>query len=343
MSHFPSHRPRRLRVNKNIRKMVRETSLSPVDFIAPIFVVHGEGIRKEIPSMPGIYHLSVDQLAQEVEEISNLGIPAVILFGLPAKKDPVGEENFAENGIVQQAIRVIKKAAPEMLVVTDICLCEYTNHGHCGLVKGAIGGHPSINETSKALPDGYILNDETLPILGKVAVSHARAGGDIVAPSGMMDGMVAAIRAALDDSGYAHISILSYSAKYASAFYGPFRDAAESPPQFGDRQTYQMDPTNATEALREVEMDIQEGADMTMVKPALPYLDIIHRVRETVKIPLIAYNVSGEYAMIKAAAKMGWLDEQKAALECLISIKRAGADAIITYWAKDAARWIGGR
>ncbi|MBN1262443.1 MAG: porphobilinogen synthase [Anaerolineae bacterium] len=342
MSQFPIYRPRRLRMSENIRRMVRETTLSAADFIYPLFVVHGKGIKKEIASMPGVYHLSVDLLPQEVEDVAGLGIPAVILFGLPAAKDPVGAENFAKDGVVQQATRAIKAAVPELTVITDVCLCEYTDHGHCGLIKGAIGGNPECCASSVGLPDCCILNDETLPVLGQVAVSHARAGADVVAPSGMMDGMVGAIREALDDAGYAHVAILSYAAKYASAFYGPFREAAESPPQFGDRRTYQMDPANAREALREVALDIQEGADMVMVKPALPYLDIIRQVRDAFDYPVAAYNVSGEYAMIKAAARMGWLDERNAALESLIAIKRAGADAILTYWAKDAARWIGG-
>jgi porphobilinogen synthase len=329
-------------MSENVRRLVRETTLSPSDFIYPLFVVHGEGIRREIPSMPGTYHLSIDQLPKEVEEIAELNIPAVILFGLPAEKDPVGRENFAEEGIVQQAVHAVKETVPELTVITDVCLCEYTDHGHCGLIKGDVGGNPECCACSVGLPDHCILNDETLPILGRVAASHARAGADVVAPSGMMDGMVGAMRKALDAAGYAHVSILSYAAKYASAFYGPFRDAAESPPQFGDRRTYQMDPANAREALREVELDIQEGADMVMVKPALPYLDIIRQVRDAFDYPVAAYNVSGEYAMVKAAAQKGWLDERCAALESLLAIKRAGADAILTYWAKDAARWLRG-
>jgi len=320
--------------------MVRETVLSLADLIYPLFVVHGKETKREISSMPGNYHWSVDRLPREAEEIAALGIPAVILFGLPAEKDPLGLENFAAEGVVQQAARAIKDATPELTVITDICLCEYTDHGHCGLIKGDLGGSPVCLPASEGLPDGCILNDETLPILAQVAVSHARAGADMVAPSGMMDGMVAAIRNGLDEAGYAHVSILSYAAKYASAFYGPFREAAESPPQFGDRRTYQMDPANAREALREVALDIQEGADIIMVKPALPYLDIIRWVRDAFDHPLAAYNVSGEYAMVKAAARMGWLDEQGAALESLIAIKRAGADMILTYWAKDVARWL---
>ncbi len=340
MSQFPNYRPRRLRQRENIRKMIRETSLSPSDFIAPIFIVHGSGIKKEIPSMANIYHFSIDMLSKEIQEIDDLGIPAVILFGIPEEKDPVGKENFSETGIIQKAVQKIKEISSELVVITDVCLCEYTDHGHCGLIKGEIGGYPDLQEPSKGLPENSILNDETLPILGKVAVSHARAGADIVAPSCMMDGMVGAIRKALDEQGFAHTGILSYAAKYASAFYGPFRDAAESPPQFGDRRSYQMDPANAREALREIRLDIKEGADMLMVKPALPYLDIIRSVREGFDYPLVAYNVSGEYAMIKAAAERGWLNERETAMESLISIKRAGADMIITYWAKAANEWL---
>jgi len=340
MSHFPAYRPRRLRMSENLRRLARETVLSPADFIYPLFVVHGRGVKREIPSMPGNYHWSVDMLPREAEEIARLSIPAVILFGLPASKDSIGLENFAEGGIVQQAVRTIKDAVPELTVITDVCLCEYTDHGHCGLVKGERGGSPDVLPASQGLPDGTILNDETLEILGKVAVSHARAGADLVAPSGMMDGMVAAIRKALDEAGFAHVGILSYAAKYASAFYGPFRDAAQSPPRFGDRRSHQMDPANAREALREVALDIQEGADIVMVKPALPYLDVIHLVREAFAYPVAAYNVSGEYAMVKAAARLGWMDERSVALESLTAIKRAGADMILTYWAKDAARWL---
>jgi porphobilinogen synthase len=323
---FPLSRPRRLRQSAVLRRMVREAALSPDDFIYPLFVQHGEGIRMQIPSMPGQYRLSIDQLAAEAEEISALGIPAVILFGIPAQKDPVGLENFAEEGIVQQAIREINKAAPELLVITDVCLCEYTDHGHCGLLDAL----------------GNVLNDETLEILAKTAVSHALAGADIVAPSGMMDGMIVAIRGALDGAGYQHIPIMSYAVKYASAFYGPFRDAADGAPKFGDRKTHQMDPANAREALREAAIDVAEGADFLMVKPGLPYLDVIRRLRQAFpELPLTAYNVSGEYSMIKAAAAAGWLDEQAAVLEALLGFKRAGADLIITYHAKDAARWLG--
>ncbi|GAB4407746.1 MAG: porphobilinogen synthase [Anaerolineae bacterium] len=320
---FPTVRLRRLRTSPALRAMVRETTLSPAQLIYPLFVVHGRDVREEIDSMPGVFHLSVDQLPREIDEISALHIPAVILFGLPAHKDAQGTENFAREGIVQQAIRAIKHVNPDVLVITDVCLCEYTDHGHCGIVR-----------------DGHILNDETLDILGQVAVSHADAGADVVAPSGMMDGMVGAIRAALDRAGYQDVSILSYAVKYASSFYGPFRDAAQSAPAFGDRRTHQMDPANAREALRETQLDVQEGADMVMVKPALAYLDIIRRVRERFDLPIAAYNVSGEYSMIKAAAARGWLDERTVALESLLAMRRAGADLIITYFAKDAARWL---
>jgi porphobilinogen synthase len=290
---------------------------------------------KEIRSMPGVYQWPVERLPGEVEAIARLGIPAVILFGIPATKDPVGKENFAPDGVVQRAIRTIKEAVPDMVVVTDVCLCEYTDHGHCGILNvGADLPHPH-------LPEGYVLNDPTLDVLAKVAVSHAEAGADIVAPSGMMDGMVAAIRNALDAARFEHIPILSYAVKYASAFYGPFRDAAESLPKFGDRKSHQMDPANAREALREAALDVSEGADILMVKPALPYLDVIQRVRQAFPaLPLAAYNVSGEYSMLKAAAANGWLDEQKVVLESLTAIKRAGADLILTYHARDAAVWL---
>jgi porphobilinogen synthase len=320
---FPTVRLRRLRTTPSLRALVRETTLRPADFIYPLFVVHGRHIHQEIPSMPGVYHQSVDQLAREMEELAGLHIPAVILFGLPDHKDPIGEENFAADGIVQQAVRAIKEANPDMLVMTDVCLCEYTDHGHCGIVR-----------------DGEILNDETLDILGRVAVSHADAGADVVAPSGMLDGMVRAIRAALDGAGHQQVSILSYAVKYASGFYGPFRDAAQSAPAFGDRRTHQMDPANVREALREAQLDVEEGADMLMVKPALAYLDVIQRVRARFDLPVAAYNVSGEYSMIKAAAARGWLDEQRVALEMLTAIRRAGADMILTYYAKEAARWL---
>ena len=321
---FPTSRARRLRQTPTMRRLVRETQLSPADFIYPMFITHGTQISNEVSSMPGVFQLSVDMLAGEAKELHDLQIPAVMLFGLPAHKDPIGEENFAENGIVQQAIRALRAADTDLLIMTDICMCEYTDHGHCGIVE-----------------NGQILNDPTLEILGKAAVSHVKAGVDVVAPSAMMDGQIAAIRQALDAAGYADTPILGYSAKFASAFYGPFRDAADSPPQFGDRSSYQMDPANSREAMREVILDLQEGADMIMVKPALPYLDIIRQARDAFpEVPLAAYNVSGEYSMIKAAARLGWLDEKKAAMESLLSIKRAGADMILTYWAKDAARWL---
>ncbi len=322
---FPIARPRRLRQSAGLRRLVRETSLTPANFIYPLFVLHGQGVRREVPSMPGVFQQSVDMLAVEAEELRALAIPAVILFGLPAEKDPIGRENFADDGVVQQAIRVLRRANPELVIITDVCMCEYTDHGHCGLVE-----------------EGRILNDPTLEILGQVAVSHARAGADIVGPSAMMDGQVGALRRALDEAGFADTPIMGYSAKFASGFYGPFRDAADSPPQFGDRSTYQMDPANGREALREIELDIIEGADIIMVKPALPYLDIIRQARDTFPdLPLAAYNVSGEYSMLKAAARLGWLDEKRVAMESLTAIKRAGADIILTYWAKDAARWLG--
>jgi porphobilinogen synthase len=338
MSEFPIPvpiiRPRRLRSSPALRRMVRETHLAPADFIYPLFVAHGEGVRQPIPSMPGVFQLSVDQLAREAQEVTALGIPAVVLFGLPAEKDPVGLENFAADGIVQQAIRALKSAVPQLIVITDVCLCEYTDHGHCGLLNTP-EKHPHLEE-------GYVLNDETLDILVKVALSHTEAGADIVAPSGMIDGMIAAIRAGLDDDDYEHIPIMSYAVKYASAFYGPFRDAADGAPKFGDRKTHQMDPANSREALREAALDVAEGADFLMVKPALPYLDIIRQLRDQYpELPLVAYNVSGEYSMIKAAAANGWLEEERVVLETLTGIKRAGADLIITYHARDAARWLG--
>jgi porphobilinogen synthase len=338
MTQFPSYpvsRPRRLRFTSRLRDMVRETRLTPDDFIYPLFVRHGTGIQREILSMPGQYQWSVDRLPAEAEEIARLGIPAVILFGLPDEKDPLGEENFAPHGIVQRAIRKIKDTVPDLVVVTDVCMCEYTDHGHCGVLN------TGAQESAQHLPEGYVLNDPTLEILGKVAVSHAKAGADIIAPSGMMDGMVVAIRGALDAASFTHIPILSYAVKYASSFYGPFRDAAESPPKFGDRKSHQMDPANTREALREAALDVSEGADMLMVKPALPYLDVIHQVRDAFpELPLAAYNVSGEYSMLKAAAANGWLDEPNVILETLTAIKRAGADLILTYHAKEAARWL---
>ncbi len=331
---MPVIRPRRLRTSPALRSMVRETHLAPTDFIYPLFVTHGEEVRHPIPSMPGVFQLSIDQLAREAHELTALGIPAVVLFGLPAEKDPVGLENFAADGIVQQAIRELKRAVPELIVVTDVCLCEYTDHGHCGILN-THDLHPHLEE-------GYVLNDETLDILVDAAVSHATAGADIVAPSGMMDGMIAALRAGLDVVDFGHIPIMSYAVKYASAFYGPFRDAADGAPQFGDRKTHQMDPANSREALREAALDVAEGADFLMVKPALPYLDIIRQLHDQFpELPLAAYNVSGEYSMLKAAAANGWLEEERVVLETLTGIKRAGADLIITYHAKDAARWLG--
>jgi porphobilinogen synthase len=320
---FPTTRPRRLRATPVLRQMVRETTLAPDDFVYPMFVVHGQEVRREIKSMPGVHQLSVDQAVAEAQEAARLDIPSIVLFGVPAVKDAVGSENFSDEGIVQQATRAIKDALPELIVIADVCMCEYTDHGHCGIVQG-----------------DEIVNDATLEILQEAAVSYARAGADVVAPSGMMDGMVGAIRSALDADGFVNVSILSYAIKYASAFYGPFREAAEGAPKFGDRKTHQMDPANAREALRELALDIEEGADMVMVKPALPYLDIIHRVRDACHLPVVAYNVSGEYAMIKAAAANGWLNEPAVVLELLTGIKRAGADLILTYHAKDAVRWL---
>ena len=331
---FPISRPRRLRQSPALREMLRETILTPKDFIYPLFVRHGEGIKEEIASMPGQFQWSVDLLAEEAVSIAELGIPAVILFGIPAEKDPIGLENFAPDGIIQESIRAIKAAAPEMVVISDVRLCEYTDHGHCGVLNLGEG-------QSQHLPEGYVLNDSTLEILGKVAVSHAEAGADIVAPSGMMDGMVAAIRVALDEENFENIPILSYAIKYASAFYGPFRDAADGAPKYGDRKSHQMDPANRREALREAALDAAEGADMLMIKPGLPYLDIIRQVRDTIsELPILAYNVSGEYAMIKAAAAIGWLDEESVVLETMTAFKRAGCDLVITYHAKDVAAWL---
>ena len=328
-----SGRLRRLRTTPALRAMVSETELNTRDFIYPLFVRHGEG-RNEIRSMPGIFQLSVEEAVREAESAARLGIPSVILFGIPAEKDPIGLENFSDDGIVQQAIRAIKREIPEMVVVTDVCMCEYTDHGHCGILNTGEHYQPQ-------LPQGYVLNDATLAVLGRAAISHAECGADIIAPSGMMDGMVASIRNALDSVGYENLPILSYSVKYASSLYGPFREAAQGAPRFGDRKSHQMDPGNVREALREAAMDIQEGADMLMVKPALPYLDVLYRVHESFpELPLVAYNVSGEYAMIKAAASNDWLDECKVVLETLTGIKRAGADLIITYHAKEAARWL---
>jgi porphobilinogen synthase len=320
----PIQRPRRRRRTEALRRLVREHELAPGDLIQPIFVVHGKRVEREIDSMPGVFHLSVDEsLDREVDRVEALGIPAVILFGLPAAKDDVGTENFAEDGIVQRALRRLRDRNSDLLLVTDVCCCEYTSHGHCGVLRG---------ET--------VDNDATLEILGLVAVSHARAGADIVAPSGMMDGMVAAIRSALDADGHDDRAILSYAVKYASGFYGPFREAAGSAPSFGDRRQYQMDPANLREGLLEAALDEAEGADLLMVKPALAYLDVVRAVRERTYLPLLAYNVSGEYAMVKAAARLGWVDERRLVLEALTGMRRAGADAIITYHAKEAAGWL---
>ncbi len=317
---FPQYRARRMRVNETMRRMVRETSLSPDDFVYPLFVTHGKNVKKEIASMPGNFQQSVDNIVADAKETFSLGIPAVLLFGIPKVKDSRGSEAYADGGIVQQAVRAIKDAVPDLLVVTDVCLCEYTDHGHCGIVE-----------------DGEILNDPTVDLLCREALSHAKAGADIVAPSDMMDGRVGAIRETLDDAGYSGTPIMSYAVKYASAFYGPFREAAESTPAYGDRRSHQMDPANAREAIREAELDIDEGADIIMVKPALPYLDIIYRLRENTDLPIAAYNVSGEFSMIKAAEQLGWMDGQRAMMESLMGIKRAGADIIITYFAKEAA------
>jgi len=332
---YPILRPRRLRRNLNLRHLVQETTLSPKDFIYPLFVRPGQGIQKPITSMPGQFQLSVDMLPAEVNEIVDLGIPAVILFGIPSAKDARGSENFDPEGIIPRAIRAIKKVRPELLVISDMCFCEYTDHGHCGIINTADHDH-----YNPVLPNGYLLNDPTRDLLGRASVVHAIAGADLIAPSGMIDGMVGGIRAALDEAGYTHTAIMSYAAKYASAFYGPFREAAESPPGFGDRSQYQMDPANRREASKEVAVDVAEGADILMVKPALPYLDILSDLRRTYDLPTAAYQVSGEYAMIHAAAANGWLDLRRSALESLTSIKRAGADMILTYFAKEAARWL---
>lgn len=328
---FPVTRHRRLRQSSGMRNMVRETILTVNDFIQPIFITHGEGIKNEISSMPGIYHFSIDRLEEELKEIVELGISAVLLFGIPESKDEVGSSAFAEDGIVQQATRKIKSLYPDLLVVADTCLCEFTDHGHCGMVHTyERDGHLC----------GDVMNDESLDLLVKTAVSQAAAGADIIAPSNMMDGFVQAIRTGLDEAGYTHIPIMSYSVKYASAFYGPFREAADSAPQFGDRKTYQMDPANVREALREAESDVAEGADMLMVKPALAFMDVISLLRQQFDLPLVAYNVSGEYSMVKAAALQGWINEKAIVTEMLLGMKRAGADIIITYFAKDMARWL---
>jgi len=320
---FPTHRPRRLRRTEALRGLVRETRLSPAGLVYPMFACAGTKLRQEVSSMPGIHQQSVDQIAEECREVESLGIPAVILFGLPEMKDPRGAISYSAAGVVQRAIEAIRKAQLRLIVITDVCLCEYTDHGHCGVIE-----------------NGEVANDATLPILAEQALSHARAGADIVAPSDMMDGRVAAIRRKLDENGFQDVAILSYAAKYCSGFYGPFREAAQSAPQFGDRHSYQMDPANAHEALKEVALDLEEGADIVMVKPALPYLDIIRRVRERFDVPVAAYNVSGEFAMVKAAVQNGWLDEKRVVLELLAGIQRAGANIILTYHAKDAARWL---
>ncbi|PTX59374.1 porphobilinogen synthase [Melghirimyces profundicolus] len=321
MKRFDRHR--RLRQSGGIRRMVRENHVSPVDFIYPVFAVEGSGIQEEVPSMPGVFHYSLDRLNEEVDEVVELGIQSVILFGVPENKDACGSSAHAEDGIVQRAIRQVKDRHPGLYVMADTCLCQYTDHGHCGVVE-----------------NGEIVNDESLRVLAQTAVSQARAGADMIAPSNMMDGFVTAIREQLDDAGFEQTPILSYAVKYASAFYGPFRDAAHSSPRFGDRRTYQMDPANAREALREAASDVEEGADMLMVKPGMAYMDIIRRVRERFDLPVAAYNVSGEYSMVKAAAQRGWIDERAVVLEMLTGLKRAGADLILTYHAKDAARWL---
>ncbi len=317
---FPDYRPRRLRQNEAFRRMIRETEISVNDLILPLFAIDGVGVKNPISSMPGHYQLSIDNLVKTAKKAYKLGIPAIMLFGIPKSKDPLGTSAYAKNGIVQKATSALKNKIPELVVITDVCLCQYTDHGHCGIVEG-----------------GIIDNDATLDLLARTALSHAKAGADMVAPSDMMDGRVAEIRNILDENNFSNIPIMSYSAKYCSAYYGPFRQAADSAPKFGDRRTYQMDPANAIEAIREVTMDIEEGADIIMIKPALPYLDIICRIRDEIDLPVAAYNVSGEYAMIKAADKMGWIDGKKVMMETLISIKRAGADMILTYFAIEAA------
>jgi porphobilinogen synthase len=314
-------RPRRLREKRLLRRMVRETTLSVDDFVYPLFVTLGRGVREPISAMPGQFRVSIDELLKEAKDVAGMGIPAILLFGVPAEKDARASEAYADDGIIQQAVRAVKDRVPDLLVITDVCLCEYTSHGHCGIVE-----------------DGTVRNDPTLELLARTAVSHAEAGADVVAPSDMMDGRVGAIREALDEASYIDTPIMAYSAKYASVFYGPFREAAGSAPQFGDRRGYQMDPANGVEAMREVALDVDEGADIVMVKPALPYLDIISRAKADFGVPLAAYSVSGEYAMIKAAGQLGWLDETRAMMEALTSIRRAGADIVITYFAKDAAR-----
>ena len=320
---FPVHRPRRLRKTELLRNLVRETRLSTASFVYPLFVCPGSSVRQEVISMPGVFQQSADRLVEDCREVESLGIPSVILFGLPETKDPRGQSSLQQSGVVQRAIESIRKAKLNLVVITDVCLCEYTDHGHCGVIE-----------------NGEVANDATLAVLAEQALSHARAGADIVAPSDMMDGRVAVIRKKLDENNFQNLPILAYAAKYCSGFYGPFREAADSAPQFGDRRSYQMDPANAREALKEVALDLEEGADMIMVKPALPYLDVIRRVREEFSVPVGAYNVSGVYAMVKAAAQNGWLDEKRVVLEILTGIQRAGADIILTYHAKDAARWL---
>ncbi|UCD58807.1 MAG: porphobilinogen synthase [Candidatus Hydrogenedentota bacterium] len=326
---YPIYRPRRLRANENFRRLVRETTLSIDDLIMPFFVRPGTRVRRKISSMPGSYQLSVDELVKEARKAAHLGIPAVILFGIPEKKDALGSEGYKKNNIVSTAIKAIRDKVDDFIIITDVCLCEYTDHGHCGVVKKKKGGK-----------DFTIDNDATLELLAKMALSHVEAGADMVAPSDMMDGRIGAVRTALDASGFENVPIMAYAAKYASAFYGPFREAAESPPQFGDRRSYQMDPPNTDEALREVALDIEEGADIVMVKPALPYLDVIYRVKQEFGYPVAAYNVSGEFSLVKAAAARNWVDEQKLVLEILTSIKRAGADMILSYYAMEAAGWL---
>jgi porphobilinogen synthase len=316
-------RPRRLREKPLLRRLVRETRLGVDDLVYPVFTVHGRGVREPIASMPGQCRFSIDELRKEAKDVASMGIPALLVFGLPESKDPRGSEAYADDGIVQQAVRAVKDTVPDLLVITDVCLCQYTSHGHCGVVE-----------------DGVVKNDSSVELLARVAVSHAEAGADMVAPSDMMDGRVGGIREALDEADYAHLPIMAYSAKYASTFYGPFREAAESAPQFGDRRSYQLDPANATEALREIALDLDEGADIVMVKPALPYLDVIARAKAEFGIPLAAYSVSGEYSMLKAAGQLGWLDEERAMVEALTAIRRAGADIVITYFAKDVARLL---
>jgi porphobilinogen synthase len=337
VSYQPHVRARRLRLNANIRRLVQETTLSPSDFIYPLFIRHGDDIRQPIRSMPGQFQWSLDRLPDEIHRIVALNIPAVLLFGIPETKDACGSDNYNPDGIIPSAIRTIKDIAPDLVVISDMCFCEYTDHGHCGVINQFGDEHYTPH-----LPDGYLLNDPTLELLARASVVHAEAGADIIAPSGMIDGMVGAIRSALDANQLQHVSVMSYAAKYASGFYGPFREAAESPPQFGDRSQYQMDPANFREALKEVALDVAEGADMLIVKPALPYLDVLNAVRQAHNLPVAAYQVSGEYAMLHAAAANGWIDLRRCALESLISIKRAGADMIISYFAPDAVQWLEG-